>query len=75
MFPQPWSPTKCFPHPLSNMGFDSQWSNQNYYSYLLVDEFMWLGLGSIINTFRKQVGIVKFCVQGYKSLVVLFCLV
>eukprot|EP01034_Spumella_vulgaris_P030699 gene30699-37953_t len=55
MFPQPWSPTKCFPHPLSNMGFDSQWSNQNYYSYLLVDEFMWLGLGSIINNFRKQV--------------------
>lgn len=57
MFPQPWSPTKCFPHPLSNMGFDTQWSNQNYYSYLLVDEFMWLGLGSIVNNFRKQVSL------------------
>ncbi len=55
MFPQPWSPTKCFPHPLSNMGFDSQWSSQNYYSYVLLDEVMWLGLGSIINNFRKQV--------------------
>lgn len=53
MFPQPWSPTKTFPHPLSNMGFASSWSLKNYYSYKVVDEFMWLGLGSIINNFRK----------------------
>ena len=55
MFPQPWSPTKSFPHPLSNMSFETPWSNSNYFSYKLVDEFMWLGLGSIINEFRKKV--------------------
>ena len=53
MFPQPWSPTKCYPHPLSNLGHDSFWSSKNYYSYLMVDEFMWLGLGSMINSFRR----------------------
>jgi len=54
MFPQPWFPTKCFPHPLSNMPVDNQWSNSNYYSYKVLDEFMWLGLGSIINEFRQK---------------------
>lgn len=55
MFPQPWYPTKEFPHPLSNMGFHSNWSMKNYYSYRMIDEFMWLGLGSMINTFRQSV--------------------
>jgi sterol 3beta-glucosyltransferase len=55
MSPQPWYPTKCFPHPLSNMGFASNWSLKNRLSYRVVDEFMWLGLGSIINDFRKKV--------------------
>ena len=55
MFPQPWSPTKAFPHPLSNLNFDSTWSSKNYYSYLMVDEVMWLGLGSIMNSFRRAV--------------------
>ena len=54
MFPQPWSPTKCFPHPLSNLSLDSDWSSKNYYSFLMVDEFMWLGLGGMINKFRKN---------------------
>ena len=30
MFPQPWFPTKMFPHPLSNMVLSSKWSNKNY---------------------------------------------
>ena len=33
----------------------SKWTSKNYYSYLLVDEFMWLGLGSIVNDFRKHI--------------------
>jgi hypothetical protein len=55
MFPQPWYPTKCFPHPLSNRGFESNWSLKNRLSFRIVDEFMWLGLGSIINDFRRNV--------------------
>lgn len=55
MFPQPWSPTMEFPHPLSNMGFASDWSRTNYYSFAMVDEFMWLGLGSIVNGFRSNI--------------------
>jgi hypothetical protein len=55
MFPQPWYPTKSFPHPLSNMGFASSWSTKNRLSFRMVDEFMWLGLGSIINEFRIKV--------------------
>lgn len=54
MFPQPWSPTKCFPHPLSNLKLKSKWSMKNYMSYKMVDEFMWIGLGSMINKFRKK---------------------
>ncbi|CAM9385085.1 unnamed protein product, partial [Ectocarpus fasciculatus] len=55
MFPQPWSPTKCFPHPLSNMDLSSSWSAKNWYSYKIVDEFMWLGLQFVINDFRREI--------------------
>eukprot|EP01041_Mallomonas_annulata_P008073 gene8073-16566_t len=55
MFPQPWSPTKCFPHPLSNLGHDNPWCLRNYYSYKLVDEIFWIGIGSIINEFRRHI--------------------
>lgn len=55
MFPQPWSPTKCFPHPLSNMDLSSSWSSKNKYSYKIVDEFMWMGLQFMINDFRRDV--------------------
>jgi hypothetical protein len=37
------------------MGFESNWSLKNRLSYRVVDEFMWLGLGSIINDFRRKV--------------------
>lgn len=60
MFPQPWYPTKSFPHPLSNLGFQSNWSLKNRLSYRMVDEFMWLGLGSIINDFRRNVSFISF---------------
>lgn len=55
MFPQPWYPTKCFPHPLANMAFDNKWSIKNKMSYDIVDEFMWIGLRSMINDFRTDV--------------------
>ena len=55
MFPQPWHSTKCFPHPLSNMSLEDRWSLKNKLSYYVVDEFMWIGLRSMINDFRKEV--------------------
>jgi hypothetical protein len=56
MFPQPWSPTREFPHPLANMSFSgSKWSNKNKLAYYMMDEFMWLGLGSMMNRFRSEI--------------------
>eukprot|EP00604_Paraphysomonas_vestita_P002115 CAMPEP_0174818744 /NCGR_PEP_ID=MMETSP1107-20130205/1596_1 /TAXON_ID=36770 /ORGANISM="Paraphysomonas vestita, Strain GFlagA" /LENGTH=563 /DNA_ID=CAMNT_0016031063 /DNA_START=2103 /DNA_END=3794 /DNA_ORIENTATION=+ len=55
MFPQPWYPTKSFPHPLSNMSFERTWSKRSRLSYRMVDEFMWIGLGYMINEFRSKV--------------------
>lgn len=43
MFPQPWSPTKAFPHPLSGLPYHGKWCKENYYSYIVVDKFLWLG--------------------------------
>jgi sterol 3beta-glucosyltransferase len=33
MFPQPWSPTKAFPHPLSCLSYSRGWCTENYLSY------------------------------------------
>eukprot|EP01038_Epipyxis_sp_PR26KG_P008948 gene8948-12065_t len=57
MFPQPWSPTKSFPHPLSNMSFENKSSLTNYYSFRVVDEFMWMGLGWMFNRFRSSLNL------------------
>jgi hypothetical protein len=53
-FPQPWVPTKAFPHPLACMSYDkdNQWSTENYLSYQLVERMMWMSLEPFINTFR-----------------------
>ena len=54
-FPQPWTPTKAFPHVLSSMDFGKVWSWDNYLSYYFVDEFMWLGTMNFVNKFREDV--------------------
>jgi hypothetical protein len=55
-FPQPWVPTKAFPHPLACMSYgkDNQWSTENYLSYQLVERMMWMSLEPFINSFRTQ---------------------
>ncbi len=56
MFPQPWVPTKAFPHPLSMLPYSgSRWSTANYLSYSLVEKLFWLSLEKEINTFRYTV--------------------
>jgi len=53
MFPQPWSPTESFPHPLSGLPND-QPGKAAWLSYHGVDQFMWTGLGRMINEFRSE---------------------
>eukprot|EP00595_Chromulina_sp_UTEXLB2642_P003086 CAMPEP_0196763528 /NCGR_PEP_ID=MMETSP1095-20130614/4257_1 /TAXON_ID=96789 ORGANISM="Chromulina nebulosa, Strain UTEXLB2642" /NCGR_SAMPLE_ID=MMETSP1095 /ASSEMBLY_ACC=CAM_ASM_000446 /LENGTH=1269 /DNA_ID=CAMNT_0042116921 /DNA_START=178 /DNA_END=3987 /DNA_ORIENTATION=- len=55
MFPQPWLPTKAFPHPLSCMSYKHQWSTENYLSYQMVDQMLWLSMKGSINICREQV--------------------
>lgn len=53
MFPQPWVPTKAFPHPMSGMKYrDTEWSSSNYLSYQTVDGVMWQSFLPYINNFR-----------------------
>eukprot|EP00602_Paraphysomonas_sp_CaronLab_P008597 CAMPEP_0185034326 /NCGR_PEP_ID=MMETSP1103-20130426/24086_1 /TAXON_ID=36769 /ORGANISM="Paraphysomonas bandaiensis, Strain Caron Lab Isolate" /LENGTH=1441 /DNA_ID=CAMNT_0027570941 /DNA_START=187 /DNA_END=4512 /DNA_ORIENTATION=+ len=57
MFPQPWVPTKAFPHPLACMnygGSGSKWSTENFLSYQVVERMLWLSLEPFVNTFRKK---------------------
>jgi hypothetical protein len=53
MFPQPWIPTKAFPHPLSMLSYRQPWSTENYLSYQIVDSLLWISMERAINHFRK----------------------
>jgi sterol 3beta-glucosyltransferase len=55
MFPQPWFPTKAFPHPLACLSYENSWCDQNYYSYDVVESLMWLSIEGSVNNFRKNV--------------------
>jgi len=53
MFPQPWTPTREFPHPMS--GLNPQTTGAaSLVSYGAVDEFMWAGNMSMINAWRRR---------------------
>ena len=45
-FPQPWTPTTAFPHPMSGLD-NEQVGGMNYKSYHAVDEMMWLGKAGV----------------------------
>ena len=53
-FPQPWTPTKAFPHVFSSMDQGRGWSKENEWSYYAVDQFFWLGTESFVNKFREE---------------------
>lgn len=57
MFPQPWVPTKAFPHPLSRFPFGRSWKAENYLSYELVDRALWLSFERDLNNFRSSIGL------------------
>ena len=54
VFPQPWVPTKAFPHPLSCLPYNHGWSTENFLSYTLWSRLGWLGLEATINQFRTE---------------------
>jgi len=54
MFPQPWTKTCEFPHPMSGLTFDRS-AELNARSYIAVDNVLWLGNAAMINTWRRQV--------------------
>ena len=55
MFPQPWVPTKAFPHPLSFFNPGDGWSIQNYLSYHMIDRVLWISMEQEVNRFRRDV--------------------
>ena len=55
MFPQPWSPTREFPHPLSRLSYSSGPSLQNLLSYNAMDMVMWVPIADEINCLRRDV--------------------
>ncbi|KAH8064816.1 transferase [Aureococcus anophagefferens] len=64
-FPQPWTPTAAFPHPLANLPFRERDRGSrlgsfavdqlNLASYAFVDELQWRSLDA--NAFRKALGL------------------
>eukprot|EP00743_Colponemidia_sp_Colp-15_P006113 GILK01006571.1.p1 GENE.GILK01006571.1~~GILK01006571.1.p1 ORF type:complete len:965 (-),score=132.21 GILK01006571.1:54-2915(-) len=53
-FTMPWSPTRQMPHPLVAYGGENQ-HLQNYVSYYMIDELMWIAMSDLINEFRERV--------------------
>ncbi|TPX72913.1 undecaprenyldiphospho-muramoylpentapeptide beta-N-acetylglucosaminyltransferase [Spizellomyces sp. 'palustris'] len=52
-FTMPWSPTKAFPHPLTNVIYGkAPRPTVNMFSYYLTELLTWQGLGDLINDFR-----------------------
>ncbi|KAM3071633.1 hypothetical protein ACMFMG_009505 [Clarireedia jacksonii] len=55
MFTMPWTATRSFPHPLSNIQTtETNPSTANFLSYGLVDVMTWQGLGDVVNHWRKK---------------------
>ena len=57
MFPQPWTPTKAFPHPLSTLAYNKGWCTENSMSYSIVDRFLWHSVEIGINGLRNRMGL------------------
>ena len=49
----PWVKSKAFPHPMfSDRGWGSK--HWNKMSFDMIDSSTWLGLGDVVNDFRKE---------------------
>ncbi|RYO75320.1 hypothetical protein DL764_010490 [Monosporascus ibericus] len=59
MFTMPWTSTTAFPHPLVNITFShgsrAKPLTANYISYVVVEHFIWQGLGDVINEWRESI--------------------
>ncbi|KAJ3037692.1 hypothetical protein HDV00_001414 [Rhizophlyctis rosea] len=57
-FTMPWSPTGSFPHPLTNIDHSQSVRKRlNFYSYGVVEYLTWMGLGDLVNDFRRSLGL------------------
>ncbi len=54
MFPQPWSPTRAFPHPLACLSYSAPPSLRNKLSYSIMDRIMWAPMADAVNCFRRD---------------------
>ncbi|PVI03303.1 glycosyltransferase family 1 protein [Periconia macrospinosa] len=55
MFTMPWTATRAFPHPLTNVkARNIRQSNANYCSYGMVNMLTWQGSGDVINKWRVE---------------------
>jgi sterol 3beta-glucosyltransferase len=69
MFTMPWTPTKEFPHPMavvqstnvagSISALPSTFISgaANWFSYAAMDLYLWAGVSSIIDAFRRHLGL------------------
>ncbi|KAL5003687.1 UDP-Glycosyltransferase/glycogen phosphorylase [Aspergillus recurvatus] len=55
IFTMPWTSTKAFPHPLTNLnGGPADQGPLNYISYGVVNWLTWQGVGDVINQRRRE---------------------
>lgn len=68
--PFPWSPTTAFPHPLVDIASSNLPTGlTNVLSYALSENFTWLGLSDMTNTFRtKTLGLAPLSFRSGPSL-------
>jgi len=57
MFPQPWLPTRAWPHPLSRADMLQGWSLGNLLDYKFYDSILHLSLERLINRYRYTLGL------------------
>ncbi|KAJ3049646.1 hypothetical protein HK097_009382, partial [Rhizophlyctis rosea] len=63
-FTMPWCPTGSFPHPLTNIDHSQSVRKRlNFMSYGLFEYLTWIGLGDLINDFRKGLGLRSMSTQ------------
>ena len=50
----PWTPTRAFPHPFTQVPPGSHDPVRNWLSYEIMDLLMWVGVADLVNKFRQQ---------------------
>ncbi len=54
VFTMPWTPTRMFPHPMTQLDPGGEHPLRNYLSYSVANTLMWAGVADLMNTFRTE---------------------